>query len=125
MDYLTLKHVHMSCAAASGTFFLVRGMWMLGGSARLQQRWVRVAPHVIDTLLLASAIGLAIWSAQYPGRQPWLTAKILALLAYIGLGTVALKRGRTKPVRAAAFAAALLCFAYIAAVAVTKNPAIV
>jgi uncharacterized membrane protein SirB2 len=122
MDYQTVKHFHMGCAFLSGALFLLRGGWMLAGSARLQQRWVRIAPHVVDTLLLASAITLAAWSNQYPGAQPWLTAKLAALAGYIVLGTVALKRGRTKGQRQAAFIGALALFAYIVAVAVTKRP---
>lgn len=122
MSYYALKHIHMTFAVLSGALFLVRGLWMLAESRRLEQRWVKIAPHVIDTLLLASAIGLAVWSSQYPGQSPWLTAKLVALVAYIGLGTVALKRGRTRQVRALAFAGALACFVYILAVAVTKNP---
>lgn len=121
MDYLLLKHFHLTCAALSGSFFLVRGTWMLAGSPVLQRRWVKTAPHLIDSLLLASAIGLAVWSHQYPGQQPWLTAKLMALIAYILLGSVALKYGRTKRVRSLAFVAALATFGYIVAVAVTKN----
>ena len=124
MSYYALKHVHMTFAVLSGALFLLRGLWMLAESRHLQQRWVKVAPHVIDTLLLASAVGLAVWSSQYPGQSPWLTAKLVALVAYIGLGTVALKRGRTRQVRALAFVGALACFGYILAVAVTKNPLI-
>jgi uncharacterized membrane protein SirB2 len=122
LDYLSLKHFHIGCAALSGALFLLRGTWMLRASPLLQGTWVRIVPHVVDTLLLASAIGLAIWSHQYPGQQPWLTAKLLALLGYIVLGSVALKRGRTKEQRQAAFAAALALFAYIVMVAVTKRP---
>lgn len=125
MPYIALKHLHITFVALSGLLFLVRGIWMLRDSPRLQQRWARIAPHVIDTLLLASAIGLAVWSHQYPGQMPWLTAKVAALVAYIVLGTIALKRGRTKGVRTAAFVGALACFAYIVAVAVTKNPLVV
>lgn len=121
MDYLSLKHVHMSCAGLSGSLFLLRGVWMLRASPMLQRRWVRIAPHIVDTLLLASAIGLAAWSHQYPGQQPWLTAKLSALFGYIVLGTIALKRGRTRGQRAAAFVAALALFAYIVTVAVTKS----
>lgn len=124
MSYYALKHIHMTFAVLSGALFLVRGLWMLADSGYLQQRWVKIAPHAIDTLLLASAIGLAVWSSQYPGQSPWLTAKLVALVAYIGLGTVALKRGRTRQVRVLAFAGALACFGYILAVAVTKNPLI-
>lgn len=125
MPYIALKHLHVTFVVLSGLLFLVRGIWMLRDSARLQQRWVRIVPHLVDTLLLASAIGLAIVSEQYPGQMPWLTAKVVALVAYIVLGTVALKRGRTRQVRKAAFVAALASFLYIVAVAITKNPLIV
>ena len=122
MNYFALKHFHMTCAALSGALFLLRGVWMLRASPLLARRWVRIVPHVVDTLLLASAVALAVWSHQYPGAQPWLTAKVVALAGYIVLGTVALKRGRTKEVRLAAFLGALALFAYIVAVAVTKRP---
>lgn len=122
MNYLALKHLHMSCAALSGSFFLLRGIWMLWNSPRLQQRWVRIIPHVIDTLLLASAVMLAVWSGQYPFARAWLTAKVLGLIVYIVLGMVALKRGKTKPVRVAAFIGALTVFAYIVKVAITRQP---
>ena len=50
-------------------------------------------------------------------------AKVLALLAYIGCGSVALKRGRSKAVRGIFFVMALSCFAYIVSVALTRHPA--
>ncbi|WP_313035830.1 SirB2 family protein [Massilia alkalitolerans] len=125
MPYIALKHLHVTFVALSGLLFLVRGIWMLRASPRLQQRWARIVPHIVDTLLLASAIGLAVVSHQYPGQMPWLTAKVVGLVAYIVLGTIALKRGRTQGVRTAAFVGALACFAYIVAVAVTKNPLVV
>jgi uncharacterized membrane protein SirB2 len=121
MDYLAVRHMHMGFAALSGGFFLLRGFWMLRASPLLQQRWVRIAPHVIDTLLLASAVFLVFVSGQYPFAQPWLGAKLCALVLYIVLGTIALKRGRTAQVRALAFGAAVLTFAYIVAVAVTRQ----
>jgi uncharacterized membrane protein SirB2 len=125
MNYLAIKHLHMTCAALSGSLFLLRGIWMLRGSSMLQRRWVRVAPHLIDTLLLASALVMVFWSAQYPFVQGWLTAKVLALIAYIVLGTIALKRGKTPAVRAWAFAGALAVFAYIVLVAITKHAAVI
>ena len=122
MNYLLLKHFHMSFAAISGLLFLLRGLWMLADSPALQRRWVRVLPHLVDTALLLSALSLAVWSAQYPLVQTWLSVKVGALLLYIVLGSIALKRGRSKPVRAAAYVAALVAFGYIVGVAVTKNP---
>ena len=121
MDYLAVKHLHMSCAALSGALFVLRGFWMLRGSAMLQQRWVRTAPHLVDTALLSSALVMVFWSGQYPFAQPWLGAKVVALLLYIVLGAVALKRGRTARIRALALTGALALFAYIVAVALTRQ----
>lgn len=120
--YLILKHLHVTCVALSGLGFLLRGGLMLADSPRLQARVLRIAPHVIDTLLLASALSLAALLHQYPFVQGWLTAKVLGLLAYILCGTVALKRGRTKAVRVVFLILALACFAYIVSVALTRTP---
>ena len=120
--YWTVKHVHQATVVVSLGLFLLRGVWMLLESPRLGDSWARVVPHLNDTLLLASALYLAHLLGQYPFVEPWLTAKVVALLAYIGLGTVALKRGRSKRLRAGAFAAAVLTFAYIVAVALTHDP---
>ena len=125
VNYLAIKHIHITFAALSGGFFLLRGLWMLQDSPMLQQRWVRIVPHVVDTLLLTSALALVFWSGQYPFVQSWLTAKVLALVAYIVLGTIALKRGKTKGVRTFALLAALATFAYIVAVALTRQADVV
>lgn len=122
MSYLLLKHLHVACVVLSGTGFLLRGIWMLRASPLLQARWVRVVPHFVDTTLLGSALAMAVLSAQYPFVQGWLTAKVVGLLAYILCGMVALRRGRTRRVRALFFAAALIAFAYIVSVALTRNP---
>jgi uncharacterized membrane protein SirB2 len=121
MSYLAIKAIHITCVAASGSFFLLRGIWMWRDAALLQRPWVKIAPHLIDTLLLASAVLLAVMSGQYPIAQAWLSAKVLALLLYIVLGAIALKRGKTKTVRITAFIAALVVFAYIVSVAVSKH----
>jgi uncharacterized membrane protein SirB2 len=120
--YAVLKHLHVSCVALSGAGFLLRAWWMLHDSSQLQQRWVKVAPHVIDTLLLGSAISMAVLSAQYPFALDWLTAKMGGLLTYILCGTMALKRGRTKRQRAVFLFVAVMAFAYIVSVALTRNP---
>jgi uncharacterized membrane protein SirB2 len=114
----------MTCAALSGSLFLLRGTWMLRDSALLYRRWVKTLPHLVDTVLLASALTMVFWSHQYPFAQPWLTAKLIALVVYIVLGSVALKRGKTRAVRTSAFIAALLVFAYIITVAITRTPTV-
>ena len=120
-SYTLLKYLHVGCVVLSGAGFVLRGVWMLQGSSMLARRWVRVLPHVVDTVLLASAIALAVMLGQYPLVQGWLTAKLIGLVVYIALGTIALKRGRTRAVRLTAFGGALLVFAYIVAVALTKS----
>lgn len=121
MDYTLLRQVHLVTLYLSLALFLLRAFWMLRESALLQAKPVRIVPHVIDTLLLASAIGMLVVASINPLDQPWLLAKIIGLLAYIGLGTVALKRGRTKAIRIKALVAALGAFAYIIAVAASKQ----
>lgn len=119
--YILLKYLHVSCVALSGGGFVLRGAWMMRASPLLARRWMRITPHVLDTVLLASAIALSLLIGQYPLVDSWLTAKVLGLLAYMALGTIALRRGRTRAVRIAAFCGALLVFAYIVAVAMTKS----
>ena len=119
--YLAVRALHIGCAALSIAGFAARGMLMLVDAPLLKRRFVRVAPHVVDTALLASAIWLAWFIGQVPFVHGWITAKVLALVAYIVLGTIALRRGRGRAVRAAAFGAALAAAAYIVAVALTRD----
>jgi len=119
--YLAVRALHIGCAALSIAGFAARGALMLTGSPLLRRRFVRIAPHVVDTILLASAVWLAWFLGQSPLVHGWIAAKVLALLAYIVLGMVALRRGRTKAVRVTAFAAALATAAYIVAVALTRD----
>jgi len=119
--YLAVRALHVGCAALSIAGFAARGALMLAGSPLLHTRFVRVAPHVVDTALLASAIWLAWFLGQVPFVHGWITAKIFALLAYIVLGMFALRRGRTRRARAAALAAALASAGYIVWVALTRD----
>jgi uncharacterized membrane protein SirB2 len=121
MLYTLLKHLHITTVYITLALFLLRGFWMLIDSPRLQARWVKIVPHANDTLLLAAAIALLATTWGNPLLHPWILAKIVGLLAYIGLGTVAIKRGRSKATRIKAFIAALGVFGYIVAVAVSKQ----
>jgi len=117
-----LKLVHVSCAGLSISGFALRGYWMLTNNPLRQRRLTRVLPHIIDTLLLGSAVGmLVIWQVS-PLQMGWLSAKIIALLLYIGLGMVAFRFGRTRRVRLSAWVLALFSAAYIVSVAYSKNP---
>lgn len=122
MDWHWIKAIHITTAGISISLFMLRGYWRLQDAAHLRARWVRIVPHVNDTLLLASAVALAIVTQQYPGAQSWLTAKVIGLLVYIGLGMVALRFARGRPAQIGAGLAAIAVFAYIIAVAVTRHP---
>lgn len=88
----------------------------------MRQRWVRIAPHVIDTGLLLSAVLLA-WQLGYtPFNSPWLATKIAMLLVYIALGMLAFRFAKTHRMRLLAWLAAQLCFIYIVAIAMTHDP---
>jgi uncharacterized membrane protein SirB2 len=122
MDYSLLKQLHLTTIAVSLALFILRGIWMMADSPRLQARWVRIVPHLNDTLLLASGIALAFTLGLSPLDHSWLAAKLIALIGYIVLGTVALKRGGTRGKRITAWLAALLVFGYMVSVAVAHDP---
>ncbi len=122
MSYEFLKSIHVSFVALTFLSFSLRALWMLQDSAMLQRTLVKVLPHIIDTILLASAIALLFKIQQSPLSHPWIAAKILALMAYIFLGTVALKRGKTKKNRIRALIGAYAVLSYIVMVALTHNP---
>jgi len=117
-----VKLVHVSCAVASIAGFTLRGYWMITGNALLQQRLTRTLPHLVDTFLLVSAIYMLVLWQTGPLQLPWLMAKIIALLAYILLGMVALRFGKTRRIKALAYLVALLCACYIFTVAYSKSP---
>ncbi|MFA5494420.1 MAG: SirB2 family protein [Porticoccaceae bacterium] len=120
--YLAIKLAHITFALLSIGFFAVRALWSIFGSPLLRQTWVRVLPHVNDTLLLACALYLVLASGQYPFQQPWLTAKLVALAAYILLGTMAIKRGSTPLIRGLFALLAIAVFGYMIAVAFYRSP---
>lgn len=120
--YLLLKNVHIVTAVATISGFTLRGFWMLTESRHLRHPLAKIAPHVVDTVFLLAGVGM-IWLLRLnPLTQPWLLAKFTGLIAYILLGTIAIKRGRTKHIRAAAFAGAIAAFVYVAGVALAKSP---
>lgn len=122
MSYVAVKHVHVVAVAISFALFFTRGVWMMRESPLLNRRWVRILPHVNDTVLLLAGLTAAYMIRQYPFVEGWLTAKVLGLVAYIILGTLGLKRAPTKTARVGYWFAALGAFGYIVAVALTKTP---
>lgn len=122
MSFIAIKYLHIACVLLSYLLFVLRGIWMLRMSALLQHRLTKILPHLVDTVLLLSAIALAYQLSLSPLDTPWLMAKIIALLLYIVLGTIAIKRGKTRNIRLGAWLAAQLVFIYIAGVALSHNP---
>ena len=114
--------IHVACAIATLLFFILRGLWMINGSSLLQARFTRIAPHIVDSVLLLAALTLTLQINQYPGVNDWLTVKLVAMVVYILLGTIALKRGKTRKQRILAFFLALATFAFIVSVARMHHP---
>lgn len=122
MLYPVIKDVHLTFVALSFLGFMLRGFWMLRGSPWLDHRLSRILPHVVDTVLLGSAVWLTVLLRQYPFESPWLTAKLMALVVYIVLGGLALRRAKTKTGRVAALVGAAAVFFYMVAVALSHDP---
>jgi uncharacterized membrane protein SirB2 len=120
--YLGIRSVHIACAALTISLFVVRGILMLAESPLLAHRALRWTPIAVDTVLLTTALMLMDIIHQYPFRTPWLTAKIGLLVAYMVLGSIALRYGRTKRIRIAALLAALVTVVFLVTVARTHQP---
>jgi len=120
--YLYIKTLHVTCVVISITLFVLRSVWTLQGSPMLATAWARSIPHYVDTTLFAAAIMLTLIIHQYPFQAPWLTAKVMGLLAHILLGLVFFHYKGSWAVRKGALVLSLLAFCYIVAVAVTKDP---
>ena len=116
------KAVHMITVTLTIAGFILRSVWMLRNSPLLNARATKIFHHVNDTALLFSALWTAAIMGQYPFVNAWLTAKVAGLIVYILVGAVALTYGRTSKISIAALVLALLIFAYVVGVAVTKNP---
>jgi len=122
MEYATLKTIHMAAVVISGAGFFARGLGMLNDATWVKHRVAKTLPHLVDTVLIVSALWLAWILRLTPTNAPWIAAKIAGLFVYIGIGMVALRFGRTKSVRGIAWLFAMLTFAYIVSVAMTKDP---
>lgn len=122
MDYFAIKTLHQAAVALSIGGFFARGLGSLLGAAWVGGRLAKTLPHIVDTVLLASALFLAWTLRLNPVHAPWLMAKIIGLVVYIALGMVALKPSRPARVRAIAWVAALVTFGWIVSVAMTKDP---
>jgi uncharacterized membrane protein SirB2 len=120
--YLGLRHAHITLAIVSVSIFTLRGLLMLANSAHANSAWLKYPSYTVDTLLLTAALMLTSVIHQFPFQTGWLTMKVVLLVVYVLLGSIALKRGRTRRVRAGAFAAALLTVGFLFTVARAHHP---
>ena len=119
--YVEIRLLHVGCVALSGSLFTFRGLLRINRSPFANHRALRVVSYVIDTTLLVAAVLLTLIIHQYPFVNGWLTAKVLLLALYIGLGIITLQRARSTPGRSVALIGALLTFATIVAIAVLHH----
>jgi len=119
--YAEIRFLHVGCVALSGSLFTLRGLLRINRAPLANHRALRIISYVIDTTLLVAAMLLTLILHQYPFVNGWLTAKVLLLALYIGLGIVALQRARTTRGRGVALIGALLTFAAIVAIAIVHH----
>lgn len=122
--YAFVKHIHIVCVALSLGGFVARAAYLVHTGHLPRPRWLRILPHINDSILLLAAMTLATSSGCYPFYNcDWLSAKVLGLLLYIGLGVLAFKTAQTRRRRIAYSLAAVLVFLWIVSVARLHRPA--
>ena len=121
VHYAEILSLHVGCVALSGSLFTFRGLLRINGSPLANHRALRILSYLIDTTLLVAVVLLTFILQQYPFVNGWLTAKVLLLVLYIGLGIVTLQRARTTRGRSLALIGALFTFAVIAAIAIRHH----
>ncbi|MGY0638299.1 MAG: SirB2 family protein [Paraglaciecola chathamensis] len=120
--YTAVKHIHLTCIALSVLLFIMRFIWTMTQSSMLQKKWVKITPHIVDTLLILSAATLCVLISQYPFVTPWVTEKLVGLFMYVFMVALALKMARTNFMRIIGFIGALSWIAFTALVAISKQP---
>ena len=116
------KHLHMTLAVLSISLFTLRFIWMLANSQKLQAKWVKITPHIIDTLLLLIGVAMLVQYSINPLEQLWLAEKILAIIAYIFTGYYTLKLARNKSMQIIGYLGAMGWVMLIVRLAITREP---
>lgn len=120
--YEMVKYIHLTTIILSVVLFLLRFALNTMQSPLLQKKWLKIFPHVVDTFLILSAATLCVIIKQYPFIDAWVTEKLLALVMYIFMVTLALKLGHTSFMRSIGLIGALSWLVYAGMVAVSKQP---
>lgn len=93
--YSEIKLLHIICVISTLTLFSIRVIWRFFFPHLLQQHWVKILPHTIDTILFMSGIALVVLLQQYPFVHAWITIKFFVVLTYIICGALVLKYAKT------------------------------
>lgn len=120
--YPQIKGVHVAAVLVSGGVFLLRGLAVQAGAQWAMAAPLRYASYAVDAVLLTAALTLVSMLPAAVYANGWLAVKLSLLVVYVILGTLALKRGRTRPVRLAAFVAALVVYGSMLSIARVHHP---
>ena len=118
-----IKTLHITTVIISISLFIGRGVWLYALRKNLTARWIKILPHINDTLLLIAGFTLAIQIQQYPFVHSWLTVKVICLLIYIGLGFSAMKWHRGTKTGLISWISAIVVFSFMIFVALNRHPA--
>jgi len=114
-----IKSIHLIFILASFVSFSGRMALSVLKPEWLQNKILKIAPHVIDTVLLLSGITLVIQGNWLDGEYGWIVSKFILLLGYIAFGVMAMRFKGIK--RWVAFTAAIAFYVSIFIIAITKN----
>jgi uncharacterized membrane protein SirB2 len=122
MPWPLVNQLHVAFALLTMCSFSLRAYWMLTGSPLLRGPSSRWLPHIIDTMLFATGLTMAVGLAISPLTHPWFATKLVAIVVYAVIGSIALKRGRSKSARVVALVLSSLVLIYIFAAALNHDP---
>jgi uncharacterized membrane protein SirB2 len=122
MNYLTLKYLHIICVAGSFSLFFIRGIWLLRSYPHAQEPWIRALPHVIDSLLVASAIGMLALGPKGVWDGNWMLVKVVLVVVYAVMSVLLLRLAKGKVQKILLWVAALLVFLFATTVSVLHHP---
>lgn len=121
--YPQIKWVHVAAVLCSGAIFLLRGLLVQAGKSGIAMSApLRYLSYCVDTILLTAALMLLTILPAAMFANGWLTAKLVLIVAYVGLGTFALKRGRTPRVRTICYLTALMTYLVMIGIARAHHP---
>jgi len=114
-----LKSIHLFFVVLSFVSFSGRMGLSQFKSEWLQQTWLKIAPHIIDTGLLLSGVTLVFYGQWLDKEYGWIISKLTLLIVYIILGVIAMRSQGAK--RWLVFLGAIACYIGIFVIAITKH----